>query len=103
MKADDLLHAIEQLAEHLAQPITQSEFDGGWSAGGKEYWRKIVLQWPETVRRGTRPLGAPLNGKHLDNSGGGTDGELANELERVAAAVHQHYMQRPLWRRLVGV
>ena len=100
MSTQPLMQSIEALAHMLGQPITAAEFDGGWSAGGKEHWSNIVQQWKASVLSGEAPQWAPVNGKHLDNSGGGSVGDLAEQLEHVGHAVWVHYKSQPLLRRI---
>jgi hypothetical protein len=95
-----VLSMVDVLLEHLRVPLTNDEEQYGWTSAGKTHWHGIVAEWKQAVLTKKRAPAVPLNGKHLDNSGGGSEGSLTNMLENCANAIAELETNRSIWHRL---
>lgn len=95
-----LLGLIENLHRILAAPLTETERQDGWSEGGKQHWCLIVEKWISAIQTKHRAPAVPLNGKHLDQSGGANRGNLFDELETVSNQIVQYQKQYSFITRL---
>ncbi len=97
---DNVLRLLDRLTEQLASPLSEEDVQSGWMINGKAHWHGVAQDWTTAVMKNQRAPAIPLSGKHLDNSGAGSDGQLFGLLEKAANAIDSLQRQRSIWHRL---